>query len=119
MVSDLVRRIVAAVLRLPISDVDLATPLRHAGLDSLMALELRNTLEDRAGVAVPLVALVEGPSVGELTTLVLKAWADAPAEPSRAVVSGVDRELQQPLVGVDELSDESVDALLRKMLAEQ
>ena len=107
------------VLRLPISDVDPATPLRHAGLDSLMALELRNTLQDRAGVTVPLVALVEGPSVGELTSLILKVWADTPAaEPSSAVASGIDGKLQQ-LSGVDELSDESVDALLRKMLAEQ
>jgi acyl transferase domain-containing protein len=116
MVTGLVARSVAAVLRLPISDVDPATPLRNAGLDSLMALELRNKLQDRTGVAVPLVALVEGPSITELASLILGGLADA--RPEKPAERGVEAHPQQLPANVDELSDENVDALLRRMLAE-
>jgi acyl carrier protein len=118
MVSELVARSVAGVLRLPVSEVDVAMPLRNVGLDSLMALELRNTLQDRIGVAVPLVALVEGPSITELTSLILRALADLPAEAPPEAVSGINADLKRVPAEVDELSDESVDALLRRMLAE-
>jgi acyl transferase domain-containing protein/acyl carrier protein len=120
MVSGLVARAVAGVLRLPIADVDPVMPLRNVGLDSLMALELRNMLQHRIGVSVPLVALVEGPSINELASLILETLASAPAEPtSGAMASAGDADPQRLLAGVDGLSDESVDALLRRMLAQQ
>jgi hypothetical protein len=69
-------------------------------------------------VAVSLVALVEGPSVDELTSVILAALADMPAdEPSQTAGPGTANPQQLP-TDVDELSDESVDALLRRMLAE-
>ena len=119
MVTDLVARSVAAVLRLPISEVDVAMPLRNAGLDSLMALELRNKLQDRTGVAVPLVALVEGPSIVELASLILGGLAEAPPDESFRDGAGGDADPQGLPADIGELSDESVDALLRRMLAEK
>jgi hypothetical protein len=81
-----------------------------------MALELRNKLQDRTGVAVPLVALVEGPSITELASLILGGLADA--RPEKPAERGVEAHPQQLPANVDELSDENVDALLRRMLAE-
>jgi acyl carrier protein len=128
MVSDLVARSVAAVLRLPVSEIDVATPLRHAGLDSLMALEIRNQFQDRAGVTVPLVTIVEGPSIAELVTILVRGLDDL----SRSAAAGLSPDptvgtpdtgrpgAETPAVGdLDELSDESVDAILRRMLAER
>ena len=118
MVADLLGDIVSAVLRIPRAELDPAEPLRHAGIDSLMALELRNTLQDRTGVSVPLVKLVEGPSVADLASLVLTALAEAPAEPTTAAAPS-DADKDGALAGVADLSDDAVDAMLRRMLTEQ
>jgi acyl transferase domain-containing protein/acyl carrier protein len=48
------------------SDLDIAEPLARFGLDSLMAVELKNEVEVRCGVVIPLAALIEGPSIREL-----------------------------------------------------
>jgi hypothetical protein len=81
-----------------------------------MALELRNTLQDRTGVALPLVTLVEGPSIGDLASFILEALATAPLEDSSG---GTEAGITANVTEVDEMSDENVDALLRRMLAEQ
>ena len=93
-----------------------ATPLRTVGFDSLMALEIRNRLQDRAGVTVPLVTLIEGPSIGDLAALMLERFNDRAAAPSDA---DADTELRIGDDELGELSDESVDAMLRQMLAER
>ena len=116
MVAELIAQSVAAVMRLPVSEVDLATPLRTVGFDSLMALEIRNRLQDRAGVTVPLVTLIEGPSIGDLAALMLERFNDRAAAPSDA---DADTELRIGDDELGELSDESVDAMLRQMLAER
>jgi len=60
------RRMVARVLRLPLEGVEPDRPLTRMGLDSLMALELRNRAEAELGVTLPVVSLLRGPSVAEL-----------------------------------------------------
>ena len=94
---------------------DVSAPLRSLGLDSLMALEIRNRLQERAGVTVSLVTLIQGPSIADLAeTLVehLDRVAPAAKEAASADPGGASVDVQQ-------LSDESVDALLRQMLAER
>ena len=105
MLTGIVVDVVASVVRLPGSSLELDAPLRNLGMDSLMALEIRNQLQDRAGVTVPLVTIVDGPSLAELVGTML-ASLSAPA----GQVSAPD---------LDELSDDSVDEMLRRMLAER
>jgi hypothetical protein len=111
MVSDLVARSVR-VLRLPISDVDPATPLRNAGLDSLMASN--SGTSSRIGPApVPLVARRRAEHHGA-RVMILGALVDAGPEGEPSKIAA-----QRPPPNVDDLSDENVDALLRRMLAER
>ncbi|HWQ35153.1 MAG TPA: amino acid adenylation domain-containing protein [Blastocatellia bacterium] len=56
----------ARVLGLSASRLDPHQPLNTLGLDSIMAIELKNGLEARLGVHLPIAALLQGPTVNEL-----------------------------------------------------
>src|SRR5581483_12009941 len=51
--AEFVAATVAGVLRLPVEELDTTAPLQSFGLDSLMALEIRNRLQDAAGGRLP------------------------------------------------------------------
>lgn len=104
--------------------------MSRLGLDSLMATELRNRLVAETGCSLPLVRLLEGPSVAELVDLLeaeLNAAAPRAAEETSAVPPGSARasgaiapdEAGRVLDGIDDLSDAQVDALLTEMLRER
>nr|UTI67673.1 AptF1 [Actinoallomurus sp. ID145808] len=66
-VVELVRRNVAVVLGHPTTDgVDLERSFREAGVDSLIALELRNRLADETGLRLPATLVFDYPSPAEL-----------------------------------------------------
>ena len=56
----------ARAARLAPEAIDPAAPLTGIGLDSLMAVELKNQIDDDLGVALPLAELLYGPSLDEL-----------------------------------------------------
>jgi phthiocerol/phenolphthiocerol synthesis type-I polyketide synthase C len=58
--SALVRAEIGRALRLPASEVSLTTPLADIGMDSLMMLELRTTMEAQLAVELPMMALANG-----------------------------------------------------------
>ncbi|NET69000.1 MAG: SDR family NAD(P)-dependent oxidoreductase, partial [Moorea sp. SIO1G6] len=59
---------IATVLGMGDMTIDLQQPLNTMGLDSLMALELRNRVKSKFGVDIPMVQLVEGISIADLGT---------------------------------------------------
>lgn len=69
-VLDAVRAEVAAVLRLPGSDVPIDRPLNQLGLDSLMALEIPNRLKNLTGEEMPATLLYDQPTVERVTAFV-------------------------------------------------
>jgi amino acid adenylation domain-containing protein len=82
-------RAAAAVLGMPESAVDVTEPLQQLGIDSLMALQLRDSLAAQWGVSVPLASLLDGRSLAALVDEVTGAGATAcpsagalPAAPS-------------------------------------
>jgi nucleoside-diphosphate-sugar epimerase/acyl carrier protein len=98
----------------PPSDV---TGLTELGMDSLMAVELRNRLEVGSEISLPLAAILEGQSIAQLVTAVLERMGDI----TRVIVesSGAvgDRERARGLLAqIDRMSDEEVDGLLSQML---
>ena len=76
---------VARVLGSTPDKVDLTKPLTDVGLDSLMAVELRNWVEGELRVTLPIAELLQGPSVDRLADVLLEQLtkADAPPTPTR------------------------------------
>jgi acyl carrier protein len=63
---------VGRLLMLPTSKFDAHQPLDVLGIDSLMALQLKNVIEIELGVVVPVVKLLQGPTIAELVTTILE-----------------------------------------------
>ncbi|WP_375773038.1 amino acid adenylation domain-containing protein [Archangium gephyra] len=59
------------VLRIPTSQLDTSKPLYAFGMDSLMAVDLKSSVESGLGVEMPLSDVMQGPSLSKLTELVL------------------------------------------------
>ena len=114
---------VARVLELSPSKLDLQQPLSHLGLDSLMAVELKNRIAVDLKVNVPVVKFLEGFSVDQAVTQVLDQLAAETANPVIPLVpviahAGEQRNAERLLANLDQLSDEQVGSLLSDMLGE-
>ncbi|WP_046317455.1 type I polyketide synthase [Mycobacterium sp. UM_Kg1] len=118
------RDLVAGKLGLAPTGLDVSAPLNSLGVDSLITLELRIQVERELGIVVPVARLLDGPSVVSLSSWLAEQLAAAPVPvvaaetavaPGGAEVASPEMEL---LAQVTELSDEAVDALLAKMMAE-
>jgi myxalamid-type polyketide synthase MxaD len=116
-------------LRLPPSRLDVHQPITNLGFDSLMAVELRNRIQTDLGVVLPVVQLLQGPSVAQLVTFLLEQLpaADSASAVAAATVASTDSrdevvradhaDLEQLSATLDELSDERVEELLKDLLA--
>jgi phthiocerol/phenolphthiocerol synthesis type-I polyketide synthase C len=78
-----VRNNLAQVMSLDASDLDPEESLSHLGIDSLMALELQHSLEERFGAKLPIELLMGTPSLNEFVTRLLDILTK-PANPSTA-----------------------------------
>jgi acyl transferase domain-containing protein/acyl carrier protein len=116
---------VARVLGCSVSKLDLEQPLSNLGLDSLMAVELKNRISIDLGVNVPMVKFLQGPSVSQATAQILDqltaetSTSQIPLTPAAARYEEEtknDGSSGQTLVSVDQLSDEEVNSLLIEML---
>jgi len=82
-VAGLVASEVARILRLSAEDIDVTRPLDELGMDSLMSLELRMSIEKRFGIELPIVAIRSGINVNDLAArLSASRGAGGAAEPA-------------------------------------
>ncbi|MFO1518604.1 MAG: SDR family NAD(P)-dependent oxidoreductase [bacterium] len=72
---------VALVLSIEPSRLDPEQPLNTVGLDSLMAIELKNEIETHLGVTLSMATLIRGPSIKDLTAHLL-SQLENPVSPS-------------------------------------
>jgi amino acid adenylation domain-containing protein len=66
-----VQQQVAQVLKVAPSTLNTHQPLTTFGVDSLMAMELKNAIETDMGVILPITSFLQGDSITELTKIVL------------------------------------------------
>ncbi len=90
--------------------IDPTLPIHQLGMDSLMALELKNRIDADLGVSLPLVQILQGPSVDELAAQLLEQLAQTTERPQAG-----EAEL---LAKLDLLSEAEVDAALASLLSE-
>ena len=123
---------VARVLGCPASRIDLQQPVSNLGLDSLMAVELKNRIAIDLGVDLPMVLFLQGASIDRTATRVLDLlMTEISREPAPLTLAGAqqgpDREFghangrqseEQLLSGIDRLSDDEVTSMLTELLAE-
>ena len=115
---------VARVLGLSPAKLDVQQPLNNLGLDSLMAVELKNRIAVDLKVNVPVVKFLQGFSVDQAVTQVLEQLTTEVTNPTTplapAVVQSVEQhDAERTLANLDQLSDANVESLLADMLAEE
>ncbi|HWI66270.1 MAG TPA: SDR family NAD(P)-dependent oxidoreductase, partial [Symbiobacteriaceae bacterium] len=92
------REQVARVVKLSAAAVDPQASLNTLGLDSLMALELKNRTETQLGLPIRMVTLLQGPSIAELAAqLADAASAQAQAAPALQPAPAAAQETAYPL----------------------
>ncbi|WP_442509431.1 thioester reductase domain-containing protein [Novipirellula sp. SH528] len=86
---DFVASQVAGVFGIESANVDRETSLAQVGIDSLMAVELINRIETAAGTRIPMNRILRGPSVRELSHVILELMSefdesekDTPSKPA-------------------------------------
>jgi acyl transferase domain-containing protein/acyl carrier protein len=117
----LIRDKVARVLGTTPDRLDTNKPLLHLGIDSLMAVELRNWIEQELRVNLPIMELMRSPSLSRLTDLLreLLAAVGTPTLRSASLPPAEAQEAEDLLARIDELPGEDVDALLAALLDEK
>jgi NADPH:quinone reductase-like Zn-dependent oxidoreductase/acyl carrier protein len=105
---------IARVLSLPAARrIDPEQPLKSLGLDSLMAVELRNALSRALGVPLPATLVFDYPTLDKLVLFLLEKTALAPA-PGAADDFGDELAL---LAELEQLSEEQAETLLAQRQA--
>ncbi len=66
-----IAKMVAVLLKISFSKVDVHDPLNTMGIDSLMAVELKTAIEEDMGIEIPVEALFMGASIADLAAHVL------------------------------------------------
>jgi acyl carrier protein len=95
----------AKILQLPPSDLSMNRPLNSLGIDSLMAVEMRNRIESDLPVRVQISSLLEGSSADDLVRNILNQLQPEASGNASPRVARVKQE-------IDQMSDEAVRALL-------
>ncbi len=107
-----VRDVVGSVLRVKPEGLRPDQPLTDLGLDSLMAVEIENSLESAIGVALPPASLMRARTIGQIATLIAEHMGGATAERPAAAPAAPAAAPAADEVDIDALSDEEIELLL-------
>lgn len=72
----------AAIMGLETEDIDVTQPLNTLGLDSLMAIELKNKIENRLKLTLPMALFMKEPSISTLANHVAENFGKETSDES-------------------------------------
>jgi microcystin synthetase protein McyG len=136
MIVEAVRTELARTLSLPVQRVELDRPMVSFGLDSLMAIQLKNRVEALANVSISLVKLLEGLSVAQLAAEIDESLSHDDSRPESANGTGLNgrhgaalgslgngatiepefHPADESVDGIDDLSEGELDVLIEDLL---
>jgi acyl transferase domain-containing protein/acyl-CoA synthetase (AMP-forming)/AMP-acid ligase II/acyl carrier protein len=110
----------ARILQVDPGQLERDQPLTQLGIDSLMAVELKNRVEADLRTSVPIVALLQGGSIAKLARVVLSVITDAgpavdPVPPGFSPSSPDADEARVLLSQLDRLPMAAVEALIERI----
>jgi acyl carrier protein len=114
-IAQAVREVVGSVLRVKPDTLHIDQPLTDLGLDSLMGVEIENSLETAIGVALPPTSLMRARTIGQIATLIaghLAGAASAVSSPAAMPTPALKPTAATLEVDLDALSNEQIDRLL-------
>jgi acyl transferase domain-containing protein/acyl carrier protein len=107
-IGQAVRDVVGSVLRVKPEGLRFDQPLTDLGLDSLMAVEIENSIESSIGVALPPASLMKARTIGQIATLIAEHMGAAPSKTVLIIAEPAAAED----VDLDSISDDDLDQLL-------
>ncbi|MGB8168186.1 MAG: SDR family NAD(P)-dependent oxidoreductase [Chthoniobacteraceae bacterium] len=109
-IAQAVREVVGSVLRVKPDTLRDDQPLTDLGLDSLMGVEIENSLEAAVGVALPPASLMRARTIGQIATVIAAHMGGT--TPAVLATASVAAGAASAEVDLDALSDEDIDGLL-------
>ncbi len=113
---------IAGVFGISPEKVELETPLNQMGLDSLMAIELKNRLERETNVTLPMNEILNGPTLTQLASSILTLLERNSSErPAADEIQPVASEIVAPVENsdvldrIDNLSEAEIDRMLSEL----
>jgi acyl carrier protein len=111
LIEQAVRDVVGSVLRVKPDGLRADQPLTDLGLDSLMAVEIENSIESAIGVALPPASLMRARTIRQIASLIAEHLGGAtPAKP--APVPAPPEPASADQVDLTALSEEQIERLL-------
>jgi NADPH:quinone reductase-like Zn-dependent oxidoreductase/SAM-dependent methyltransferase/acyl carrier protein len=114
-IGQAVRDVVGSVLRVKADTLRDDQPLTELGLDSLMGVEIENSIENAIGVTLPPASLIRARTIAQIVVLIaehLGAKTVNGAVATTAVSMTTPQEASTDEVNLEALSDEEIEGLL-------
>ena len=107
-----VRDAVGSVLRVKTDSLRDDQPLTDLGLDSLMGVEIENSIEGSLGVSLPPASLIRARTIGQIVALIAEHMGAKPGDGASAAPLIVPEPASTEEVNLEALSDEEIEGLL-------
>jgi acyl carrier protein len=111
-IGQAVRDVVGSVLRVKPEGLRADQPLTDLGLDSLMAVEIENSIESAIGVALPSASLMRARTIAQIVTLIVEHIGGTSAGGSSTAPVLPAEPAPTEEVDLEALSDEEIHRLL-------